>query len=65
MTTNRNENNKFKVFRTRYVPTLWPIITYCSWDISGLFGVDRGSTLNVWNKGYTTLYCDIKSIEEI
>lgn len=56
-----NEQNtpaeKWIILRSRYVPAVWPVLTYWNWDVKGFLGVKTtGDVLSVWKKGdYTAV----------
>ena len=46
---------KWFIARTRYIPALWPIITYWTWDVNSFIGVkDTGKVFNIFDKGHFT-----------
>lgn len=58
-------NSKWTVFRSRYIPAIWPIVTYWSWPVKTVLGMEQGTILNVWNKGNFTGYREAVAAEKM
>ncbi len=44
-------HRKWKVFRSRYIPAMLPILFYWSWPVKDIIGKDVGLVVSIWNKG--------------
>lgn len=53
------------VLRTRYIPPIWPILAYWSWDIEKTIGISKGEIVNVWRDGHYTGIWDADAMKKL
>jgi phosphohistidine swiveling domain-containing protein len=58
-------SGEWTVLRTRYVPALWPIYGYFSWDRKKVLGFENSPCIQVFDKGYITVFWLSSDFQEI
>ncbi len=47
-------NPEWVMFRTRFIPSIWPVWTFWAWPVKTVLGVEQGRVVCVWEKGNFT-----------
>ena len=58
--------NADRIIRARYIPAIYPLLTYWHWPVQAHFHVPTtGTVMNIWDKGEYLAVLDIPELEKI